>query len=89
MARAVAGCSGVAGLSAGPFGGAGTYLPGGRIDGIQVRDREVEIHIVARYGRPLPEVAAQVADAAAPYAAGRAVHVVIDDIVADDGEGSR
>ncbi|MCX9193733.1 hypothetical protein C3Y87_20585 [Carbonactinospora thermoautotrophica] len=73
----------MADLAAGPSGNAGTYLPGRIVRGVVLRDTEVEIHVVARYGPPLPEVAAQVQRAVAPLVPGGAVHVAIDDIVDD------
>lgn len=84
IAGAVSDCPDVAALSRGPFGTVATYLPGGSVGGVAVRDDEVEVHVVARYGTPVPETASRVRDAVRPYAGGRAVTVVVDDI---DAEG--
>ena len=80
IADAVSACPGVSALSRGPYGTVATYLPGGYVGGVAVRDDEVEVHVVARYGPPVPETAAQVRAAATPLAGGRAVTVVVDDI---------
>ncbi|WP_242454113.1 Asp23/Gls24 family envelope stress response protein [Bailinhaonella thermotolerans] len=73
-------CPGVAGMSRGMFGVAATYLPGGTVDGVMVRDDEVEVHIVARPERPLPEIAEDVRAAVAKEIPGRPVHVYVEDI---------
>jgi hypothetical protein len=57
-----------------------TYLPGRTVSGVAVRPAEVEICVVARYGPPLPQVAAQVRQAVEPLVPGRVVDVVIADI---------
>jgi len=77
---AVTGCTAVAGLTGAPGGPVATYLPGRTISGVSVRDGEVEICVVARYGLPLPEVAEQVRQAVAPVVPDRVVDVVIGDI---------
>ncbi|MBE3010793.1 hypothetical protein IL992_16545 [Microbispora sp. NEAU-D428] len=85
MADRVLSCPDVADLSRGPFGVVATYLPGGLVPGVAVRDDVIEVDIVARYGRPLPEVADLVRDAIGDLAAGRRVDVTIADVVRDDG----
>jgi hypothetical protein len=82
VAERVAACPGVAGLSGGPFGTVATYLPGGEIRGVALRDGEVEIHVVARYGRPMPEIGAAVHKAVADLVGDRNGRVTIDDITA-------
>ncbi len=84
VAERVAACPGVAALSGGPFGTVATYLPGGEIRGVALRDGEVEIHVVARYGRPLPEIGAAVRQAVADLVGDRRLRITIDDITADD-----
>nr|WP_285758832.1 hypothetical protein [Nocardiopsis ansamitocini] len=69
-------------LSSGSFGTLATPLPGGTVDGVAVRDDIVEVGVVVRYGRPLPEVAADVQAAVVPLAEGRAVHVSVEDVIA-------
>lgn len=85
IADRVLSCPDVADLSRGPFGVVATYLPGGLVPGVAVRDDAIEVDIVARYGRPLPEVADLVRDAIGDLAAGRRVDVTIADVVKDDG----
>lgn len=84
IARTVEGCPGVAGLTGGPFGAVATYLPGGRVEGVALRDMEIEVHIVARASAvlpaPLPVVADGVHAALRPVAGGRRTVVVIDDV---------
>lgn len=77
VAVAAAGCPGVAALADGPVA---TYLPGRTVTGVAVRDTEVQIAVIARYGPPLAEVADQVRAALEPLAPGLRVDVHIDDI---------
>ena len=79
-AAAVLACPQVASLSAGAVEEIATYLPGRRVQGIRVRDDALEIHVVARWGSPLPDVAAEVRRAVAGLAGGRPVFVAIEDI---------
>lgn len=81
IAERVRHCPDVARLSSGPFGTVATYLPGARLLGIALRDDEVEIAVVARSGRPLPEIADEVRDAVGPLVGDRPVHVIIDDLI--------
>lgn len=80
VAARVVSCPGVAGLSTGPFGTLVTYLPREVVPGVTVRDDEIEVHLVARYGTPLPELAASVRDALGDLSAGRRVNVTIEDL---------
>jgi hypothetical protein len=59
-----------------------TYLPGRTVSGVAVRAGEVEISVVARFGRPLPKIAAQIRRAVAPLVPGRMIDVVFADITA-------
>ncbi|MFC4535044.1 hypothetical protein [Sphaerisporangium dianthi] len=77
VARAVQGCPDVASLAGGPVA---TYLAGRTVAGVAVRDTEVEVAVVARYGRPLAEIAAEVRAAVEPLVPGLPVHIRIDDI---------
>lgn len=81
--RAVA-CAGVAGLSDSLFGTAATYLPGERLTGVSADDHEVNIAIVARLDRPLPETAQEVRRAVADLAGDRLVNIRINDVVPED-----
>ena len=80
IAAAVTKCPSVAGLGQVPGIPVATYLPGRTVNGVAVRAGEVEVCVVARFGMPLPEVAAQIREAVAPLAPGRVVDVVIADI---------
>ena len=80
VAAAAKGCPVVAALTGGRFGEVATYRPGRRILGVREVDEGVEVHVVARWGTPLPELAEQVRAAVAPYAGGLPVAVFVDDI---------
>ena len=80
VSTAVLACDSVSGLSAGSVEEVATYLPGRRVKGIRVRDEVVEVHVVARWGTPLPDVGRQVQAAVAPLAAGRSIVVAIEDV---------
>jgi uncharacterized alkaline shock family protein YloU len=80
VASSATACPSIAGLSGGRFGEVATYLPGRRIVGIRQVDGVVEVHVVARWGTPLPEVAELVRAAVAPAAGGVTVSVFVDDI---------
>jgi uncharacterized alkaline shock family protein YloU len=80
VAHAAAACPDVARLSEGVVGEVASYLPGRRVAGVRVDDEAVEVHIVARWGRPLPEVGEAVVAAVAPVAHGRPVRVFVDDL---------
>ena len=84
VTTAVAACPVVAGLAGGSFGEVATYLPGRRLLGVRLAGEELEIHVVARWGTPLPEVADAVRTAVSPLVGGRAVTVFIDDIEVPD-----
>ncbi|TDE59544.1 hypothetical protein E1295_02690 [Nonomuraea mesophila] len=81
IAERVRACPGVAGLSGGPFGTVATYMPGERLLGVAVNEREVRIAVVARMDRPLPDTADEVRRAVTDLAGDRRVDVRIDDIV--------
>lgn len=84
VAAAALGCPAIATLSGGLFGEVATYLPGRRVQGVREADGTLEVHVVAKWGRPLPEVADAVRAAVAPYADGRPVSVFVDDIEVPD-----
>jgi hypothetical protein len=89
VVAAAAGCPAVAGLSTGTFGEVATYLPGRRVGGIRITDTDVEIHVVARHGQPLPQVTAQIAAATGPLIGARRLTVVVDDLDVDFPDPSR
>ena len=80
VAAAALGSPLIAGLTGGRFGEVATYLPGRRILGVREADGTVEIHVVAKWGRPLPEVADVVRQAVAAHTDGTPVAVFVDDI---------
>ncbi|MGS2640814.1 hypothetical protein [Streptosporangium sp. LJ11] len=77
IAYAVRRCPDVVDLSGGPFGTVATYLPGERLAGVALRENEVEVSVVVRLGRPLPEIADGVRAAVAPMVGNRPVNVHI------------
>jgi len=90
VAAAALGCPLIAGLTGGGLGEIATYLPGRRLLGVRIVDDEVEIHVVAHWGSPLPDVAEAVRAAVAPYVGPLAVGIFVDDIEvpgADAGAG--
>lgn len=80
VAAAAQGCPVVAGLTGGRYGEIATYRPGRRIVGVREAEGAVEVHVVARWGTPLPELADQVRAAVSPHAGGLPVAVFVDDI---------
>ena len=80
VAAAALGCPLISNLTGGGLGEVATYLPGRRILGVRVVDGEIELHVIARWDVPLPEVADAVRAAVAPYADGMPVAVFVDDI---------
>ena len=80
VAAAALGCPLIADLTGGGLGEVATYLPGRRIPGVREVDGTVEVHVVAKWGTPLPEVAEVVRAAVAPHAGGAPVAVFVDDI---------
>lgn len=84
----VAACPSVARISPGPAGEVATYLPGRRVPGVRMSDDTIEIHVVARWGVRVPDVAADVRAAIASIAAGCSVDVHVDDVeVPSDWDG--
>lgn len=80
VAAAVVSCPAVAGMAGGLYGEVATYLPGRRLPGLRLAGDELEVHVTARWGTPLPAVADAVRDAVAPLVDGLPVAVYIDDI---------
>jgi uncharacterized alkaline shock family protein YloU len=83
LAAAVLACPAVVAMSAGRVGEVATYLPGRRVAGVRVRDKEVTVHVVARYGPTVAEIAAQVRQTVQTLAPGRSVAVGVDDLVTE------
>ena len=84
VAAAALGSPLIADLTGGRFGEVATYRPGRRILGVREVDGVVEVHVVARWGTPLPEVAEVVRAAVTPSAGGQPVAVFVDDIEVPD-----
>jgi hypothetical protein len=84
VAAAALGCPFIAGLSGGRFGEVATYLPGRRVLGVRQADGTVEVHVVACWGVPLPDVADVVRAAVAPYTGDLPAAVFIEDIEVPD-----
>ena len=82
VVRAVLACPDVAAMSEGALAEAASYLPGRRVPGVRAGEDGLAVHIVARWGRPLPDVGETVRAAVAPLAAGLPVTVYVDDIEA-------
>ena len=80
VATAVLACPHVASLSAGAVAEIATYLPGRRVQGIRSTEDALDIHVVARWGVPLPEVGAEVQRAVGALAGGRSITVSIEDV---------
>ena len=80
VAAAALGSPLIADLSGGRFGEVATYLPGRRIVGVREAEGTVEVHVVARWGTPLPEVADVLRAAVTPHAGGLPVAVFVEDI---------
>lgn len=80
VAAAVLACPHVAGLSGGPYGSVGTYLPGRRITGVRITDDQITVRIVAVMA-PLRVVESEVRTAVAALVPGLPVHLGVDDVV--------
>ena len=57
-----------------------TYLPGRKVAGVDVDSDTVSIHLVARWGYLLTDVAADVRRAVSPLVHGRPIDIVIEDV---------
>ncbi|WP_433324513.1 hypothetical protein [Spirillospora sp. CA-294931] len=77
IAAAVTACPAVARMADGPVA---TYLPGRVVPGVAVDEGSARVAVVARYGRPLAEIAEQVRSAARAAAPALRVDVAIEDI---------
>lgn len=80
IAEAVRAVGGVAGLHDGAFGEVATYLPGGKVAGVRVRDDLLDVHIAVRWDHPVGPIAEAVRRAVGPLD-DRPVHVTVEDIV--------
>ncbi len=87
VAAAALGSPLIAGLTGGGLGEVATYLPGRRIVGVREVEGTIEVHVVAKWGTPLPEVAEVVRAAVAPHAGGAPVAIFVDDIKVPEEAG--
>lgn len=53
VAAAVCAVPGVVGMQAGAFGEAATYLPGRRVEGVQIHSGTCSVHVVLAWGAPV------------------------------------
>jgi uncharacterized alkaline shock family protein YloU len=89
VARRVAGCRSVARLSTGRFGEVATYLPGRRVPGVRTSDARIEVHVVARWGVTVADLATEVRRAVTAVAQGMPVDVHVDDVdIPDEQSGT-
>ncbi|WLP92643.1 MULTISPECIES: hypothetical protein [Gordonia] len=79
IADAVLAVDGVTDLYGGLFGEIATYLPGGRVTGVQVDDERTEVHVILDLTCDLRAVAAQVA-ATTRQITGGPVSVTVEDV---------
>ncbi|CAN5791332.1 hypothetical protein BH24ACT2_BH24ACT2_04720 [soil metagenome] len=84
VVRTVEDCPSVVRLVPGSSVEVATYLPGRRVPGVRVHDGVLEVHVAARYGQPLPEVADEVRRALAEVVGRHPVAVFIDDLDLED-----
>lgn len=80
IARTVLACPAVDALDAGPAGGAATYLPGRRIDGIAVDDRTVSVQVRMAWNSSVAALTKQVRGALLPIAGGRRIDITVSDV---------
>jgi uncharacterized alkaline shock family protein YloU len=83
VVRIVERCPSVVRLASGTAVEVATYLPGRRVPGVRLDDGGIEVHVVARYGQPLPDVADEVRRALAPSVGQHRIVVFIDDLDLD------
>ncbi len=87
VVAAVTSVPGVARMHPGVFGEVATYLPGRRVVGVQLREGITNVHVVLRWGAPLPETVDAIRSALLPVG-GTPVHVTVEDIDAAPGAGT-
>ncbi|WP_433275246.1 hypothetical protein ACQPZA_28570 [Pseudonocardia xinjiangensis] len=84
LAAAVLAHPAVESLDGGPFGTVASYLAGGRVLGVRigVDGEPVALAVVARYGTPLPQLAAELGAVVRGLLGPVAVDVTFSDVVA-------
>jgi hypothetical protein len=83
VAAAVAAHPAVAGLHGGLYGSVATYLPGRRLLGVRIGggDEPVEVAVVLRADRPIPEAVRSLRREVSRLCGGAAVDITVGDIV--------
>jgi hypothetical protein len=82
VAAAVLSDPAVADLHGGPLNAIGTYLPGGRLVGVRIApDGPVEVGVVLRLERPIPEVVAGLRVTVSRLCGGAPVDIVVGDVL--------
>ncbi|GAA0895372.1 hypothetical protein [Pseudonocardia zijingensis] len=89
VADAVTAHPAVAGLHGGPYGSVATYLPGRRLLGVRIGegDEPVEVAVVLRPDRPIPEVVRELRRDVSRLCGGAAVDITVADIAIPDPAG--
>lgn len=80
VADAARSCPGVVRLASGSPVEVATYLPGRRVHGVRFGDGVVEVHVVARPGTVLPDLARSIRKAVAAVVPSHTVDVYVDDL---------
>jgi hypothetical protein len=84
VAAAVLSDPAVVDLHAGPLNAIGTHLPGGRLVGVRIAPGEpVELGVVLRLERPIPQVVAGLRATVAGLCGGAPVDILVADV--EDG----
>jgi hypothetical protein len=86
VVAAVRSCPAIDDLSAGPWGGVVSYLPGRQLAGIRVASDHVLISVRGRWGVPVAEMARQVRTAVAGLVGPRRVDLEVADLADVPGE---
>lgn len=79
VASAVLSVPGVASLHSGMFGEAATYLPGRRVQGVQLRAEATEVHLTVEWGADIAATADRIRAVVEPLV-GNQVHVTVQDL---------
>jgi hypothetical protein len=82
VAAAVTAHPAVAGLHGGMFGAVATYLPGRRLVGVRIGDgtEPVEVAVVLRLDRPIPDVVRALRRQVSTMCGGAAVDITVGDV---------
>ena len=80
IAAAARSVPGVADLHTGAFGEAATYLPGRRVNGVQIRDDVTEVHLTLTWGAPVLATADEVRRVVSALVTTR-VDITVEDVV--------